>query len=126
MLAESDYLIEAQGVRPDRTREHHIFSLSPKSVLDLSDMALLERLGIDAAALSEIDYSRCQLVGGAVERLGNDGLIIPSARAMGNKLVIFVNHIPFSEALVPVRTEPLKTTKRIHEARGGRHGTGKR
>jgi RES domain-containing protein len=108
ILAESDYLIQAQGIPPNRVREIHTFSLSLKSVLDLSDRALLRRLGIDDAALQDTDYSRCQMVGGAVERLRNDGLIVPLARGQGNNLVIFVNHIPFSEPLAPVKTERVK------------------
>jgi RES domain-containing protein len=109
VLAESDYVIQAQGIPPNRVREIHTFSLSLRSVLDLSNRALLERLGIDDAALKDADYSRCQVVGGAVERLRNDGLIIPSARGQGNNLVVFVNHIPFSEALAPVKTERVKS-----------------
>jgi RES domain-containing protein len=99
-------------------REIHTFSLSLKSVLDLTDRQLLARLGIDDAALSDIDYSRCQIVGGAVERLRNDGLLIPSVRGPGNNLVVFTNCLPYAEPLAPVKTERLEGRR---SAAGGRH-----
>jgi RES domain-containing protein len=108
VLAESDYLIEAQSVAPERARQVHTLSLSLRSALEITDVALLARLGIDDETLKGIDYSQCQLVGGAVERLGRDGLIVPSARAPGNNLVIFVNRLPYGEPLVLVMTETLK------------------
>jgi RES domain-containing protein len=105
VLAESDYLIGAQAIPPDRKRQVHTFDLSLKSVLDISDPVVLNRVGVDRVSLASPDQSNCQRVGGAVERLGHDGLIVPSARYSANNLVIFVNRLPFGMPLRPIATE---------------------
>jgi RES domain-containing protein len=105
VLAESDYLIAAQGIAPMRARHVHTFDLSLNSVLEITDTMLLGRLGVDEAALESVDQSKCQLVGGAVERLNHDGLIVPSARSPANNLVIFVNRRPYGASLDLIGTE---------------------
>jgi RES domain-containing protein len=105
VLAESNHLIAAQGIAPVRSRHIYTFQIELRSVLELTDNALLTDLGIDAAALASADHSRCQLVGGAVERLGHDGLIVPSARSPALNLVIFVNQRPFGASLEVVESE---------------------
>jgi len=112
VLAESDYLIGAQGIAPTRARNIHTFELSLRSVLEITDRMLLARLGVDDDALRSVDLSKCQLVGGAVERLGHDGLIVPSARSAANNLVIFVNRRPFGAPLHLVGTEVLPAASR--------------
>jgi RES domain-containing protein len=114
VLAESNYLIAAQGIPPTRARQVHTFELSLSSVLEITDRALLERLGIDGAALAAVDQSKCQLVGGAVERLCHDGLIVPSARSPDNNLVIFVNRRPLDAALDLIGTENIPAYKPPH------------
>ena len=58
---------------------------------DLSDPDALADVGLSLQSLGDMDWSRCQVVGGATEWLGRDGLLIPSARAKGTNLVIFPN-----------------------------------
>jgi hypothetical protein len=48
-------------------------------------------LSLTADALADEDLQHCQKVGSSVERLGHDGLLVPSARAKGTNLVIFPN-----------------------------------
>ena len=48
-------------------------------------------IGISERELTSLDHRVCQTVGGAFEWLGNDGLLVPSARADGANLVIFPN-----------------------------------
>ena len=86
VLAESNYLISAQGIAPTRARHIHTFELSLRSVLEVTDRMLLARLGVDEDALGSVDLSNCQRVGGAVERLGHDGLVVPSARSAADNL----------------------------------------
>jgi len=38
-----------------------------------------------------LEHAACQMIGGAVEWLGHDGLLVPSARSEGTNLVIFPN-----------------------------------
>jgi RES domain-containing protein len=64
--------------------------LSLKNVLDLTAPNLLTRLGIIDEVLAGIDHSPCRTVGGAVNWLGHDGLLVPSARRRGGtNLVIY-------------------------------------
>jgi RES domain-containing protein len=105
--AESEHLVSAQGIPPSRARQMHHLSVRLKRVLQLTDIRLLRRFEIDDATLRADDYSKCQLIGGAVERLGHDGLIIPSARGPANNLVIFPNNVPFGDYFEVIATEPL-------------------
>jgi RES domain-containing protein len=111
VVAESDYLIAAQGIAPTRKRQVHTFELSLNSVLEITDRAVLARLGIDQVALTSDDQSKCQLVGGAVERLSHDGLIVPSARSSATNLVIFVNRRPLDASLELIETETIPAYK---------------
>jgi hypothetical protein len=60
-------------------------------VLDLTDKQSLLRVGITDDKLLSLDHSSCQLVGGAVNWLGHDGLLVLSARAQGLNLIIYPN-----------------------------------
>jgi len=90
-MAEADYYIGIQPRRPRAQRLMYRISVNLSSVLDLSDWGLLRSLGVDEVIFATADYSASQNVGGAVEWLGHDGLLIPSARAKGTNLVIFPN-----------------------------------
>jgi RES domain-containing protein len=90
-MAEADYYINIQPLRPRAQRLMYRISVKLSSVLDLSDWGLLRSLGVDEVIFATADYSASQNVGGAVEWLGHDGLLIPSARAKGTNLVIFPN-----------------------------------
>jgi len=90
-MAEADYYIGIQPRRPRAQRLMYRISVNLSSVLDLSDWGVLSSLGVDEVIFATADYSASQNVGGAVEWLGHDGLLIPSARAKGTNLVIFPN-----------------------------------
>jgi RES domain-containing protein len=60
-------------------------------VIDLTGKRDLTNLGLSNTDLAGDDHAACQLFGGAVEWLGHDGLLVPSARATGTNLVIFPN-----------------------------------
>lgn len=79
-VAESDYYIAMQPVAPTVRRVIQTIEVSLSSVLDLTDLGLLAHLGIDGALLRSHPHSDCQRVDGATERLGHDGLLVPSAR----------------------------------------------
>jgi RES domain-containing protein len=89
--AEADYYIEMQPLRPQAARLMYHLSVTLSSVLDLSEWELLRKLDVEKATFATTDYSASQEVGGAVEWLGHDGLLVPSARANGINLVIFPN-----------------------------------
>ena len=91
-LAEGDHLIAMQPVPLRVKRVLHRIRVTLRSVLDLSEATLLRELGVDERALADPDHSACRTVGHAVHWLEHDGLIIPSARANGRNLVVFVNN----------------------------------
>jgi RES domain-containing protein len=76
-LAEADYYIDMQPLRPKSRRLMYLLSIRLSSVLDLSSWEELRKLGVEEATFATSDYSASQKVGGAVEWLGHDGLLIP-------------------------------------------------
>jgi len=104
--AESQYLIDAQGFPPTRGRIMHTLAISLNSVLDITNPKLLGELGVTPEALQSTDHTACQMVGGAVERLGHDGLLVPSARGAANNLVIYVNNLPYDTPITVLASEP--------------------
>jgi RES domain-containing protein len=91
-LAEAEHQIVMQPIRPRAKRSIHRLQLALANVLDLTDRALLRRLGIDDESLATIDFTACQRVGGAAAFLGHDGILVPSARHSGPNLVVFVSN----------------------------------
>jgi len=90
-LAEADFHISLQPIRPTARRTIYRIGVVLDSVVDLSDRSRLAALGISDDDLTSLDHRPCQRVGGAIEWLENDGLLVPSARADGMNLVIFPN-----------------------------------
>ena len=79
-----------QSVFPSRLRStvHRMRGRFGK-VIDLSDMDLLERLGVDPARYREIVYRDTQRIGAAVGFLGFEAMRVPNARHPSDNLVIF-------------------------------------
>ncbi|HKR62378.1 MAG TPA: RES family NAD+ phosphorylase [Thermoanaerobaculia bacterium] len=97
-LAEAEYYIAAQPLRPRAKRTLYAIKLSLKNVIDLTAPALLLKLGITTDVLSSSDHSMCRVIGGAVSWLGHDGLLVPSARrASGTNLVIYKQDLSTTE-----------------------------
>lgn len=88
-LAEGEYVVASQPFRPKVKRTIYILQVRLEKVLDLSNPARLFELGIGEADLADVDHAACQRVGGAVEWLEHDGLLVPSARSSGVNLIIF-------------------------------------
>lgn len=90
-ISEADYYIGQQPIRPSARRVVYRIQVTLNSVVDLSARATLFKLGLQERSLASIDHCDCQAIGGAVEWLEHDGLLVPSARASGVNLVIFPN-----------------------------------
>lgn len=89
-LAEADYYLSLQTPPIRARRMMYRIIVSLQRVTDLRDLELLSRLGVRIDSLTSTDWTACQRIGGAVARLGCDGLIIPSIRQAGGvNLVIF-------------------------------------
>ena len=92
VLAEAEYQINMEPRRPLVRRTVYRIQVSLQSVLDLSAADALAGLGLNRAELVAIDHTACQRIGGAVEWLEHDGLLVPSARAAdGVNLAIYPN-----------------------------------
>jgi RES domain-containing protein len=83
--------MDVQPRRPLVRRTIYRLNVGLASVLDLSNIQSLRAVGLDAKALADLDHAFCQRVGGAVEGLEYDGLLVPSARGAGANLVIYPN-----------------------------------
>ena len=90
-IAEAHYYINLQPIMPKARRMVYRIQVTLNSVLDLSDRLTLSRFGLNEETLASTDHPDCQRVGGAVEWLEHDGLLVPSARTEGVNLVIFPN-----------------------------------
>jgi RES domain-containing protein len=92
VLAEAEYQISMEPRRPPVRRTVYRIQVSLESVVDLSTAEALAGLGLKRADLEAIDHTACQRIGGAVEWLEHDGLLVPSARtADGVNLAIYPN-----------------------------------
>jgi len=89
-LAEAEYYISLQPLRPKAKRTLYTIHVSLRSVIDLTPPGLLEAVGITPDILRADDHAPCRLIGSAVNWLGHGGLLVPSARRdSGTNLVIF-------------------------------------
>jgi RES domain-containing protein len=96
-LAEADYYVSLQPLPPSVKRTLFTIRVGLKNVIDLTAAELLPRLGITDDVLSSIDHIPCRTIGAAVNWLGHDGLLVPSARRRGGtNLVIFQQDIATS------------------------------
>jgi RES domain-containing protein len=119
VLAEADYQISMEPLRPTVRRTVYQLEVTLSSVLDLSSPALLQSLGLPPTDVSGIDHASCQRIGGAVEHLGHDGLLVPSARVIkGVNLVIYPNkqtaEYSFRTVAADVIYEPLMAARLSH------------
>lgn len=86
------FLADFNPVPPPRPVKVTRLGVSASRTLRLV-RANLEALGIDMSRYGERDYARSQEIGAALEFLGMDGLLAPSARWPCENLMIFtVNH----------------------------------
>jgi len=88
-LAEGNHMVNLQPLRPRASRSLYEVRVALSHVLDLTNQGGLEIVGLGQQELTSYDFTACQEVGGAVAWLGNDGLLIPSARASSANLVIY-------------------------------------
>lgn len=68
----------------------------------------LETLGVNLERYGARDYERTQKIGAAIEFLGLDGLIAPSARWQCDNLMIFTANHALSERLEPLTSEQIE------------------
>ena len=75
-----------------------MIDISLGTVVDLTAPSALVFLGITSSILRSEDHLQCRIIGGAVNWLGHDGLLVPSARRdSGKNLVIFPSDLTSDE-----------------------------
>jgi RES domain len=97
-LAEISYHWGRLTPRPGKPAFLHRLGVSTERRLRLL-RADLEKLDIDVAQYHTINYRRTQEIGAAVNFLGCDGLIVPSARWSCDNLVLFTENHPLTSRL---------------------------
>lgn len=91
-IAEGQHAIDSQPLRPKARRYVYELRVSAHKVLRITD-ADLSVLGLDEGALNSPDFTTCQRVAAHAAFLEYDALIVPSTRADGTNIVIFVNEL---------------------------------
>lgn len=94
-LSEIDFhMRRGQSVFPSKLKSwSYELSAYFEKVLDLSDLELLKRLGVETKHYHEMVYAKTQMIGEAVGWLGFEAMIVPNARHPSNNLVIFPQNI---------------------------------
>jgi hypothetical protein len=82
---------------------HELRLTSSKTIVLSADD--LEHLGVDRARYGDRHYERTQMIGAAINYLGLDALISPSARWACTNLTLFMNHHALEETLEVVGSE---------------------
>lgn len=104
-IAEGTFRLELEPLRPRAKRTVYSLNVTLASVVDLREPGALAVVGVTHADLVDFGMRKTQLVGGAVEWLGHDGLLVPSARAPGDNLVIFPNQMEADGAITRAGAE---------------------
>ena len=87
-LAEVSFHLSQITPPPSKPLTLHCLKVNANPILRLL-RADLTKLGVPEAELPTINYARTQEIGAAVEFLGFDGLIAPSARWKCDNLILF-------------------------------------
>jgi RES domain-containing protein len=90
-IAEGDHAMAIQPFRPSARRTLYLVELTLGHVVDLSAPSTLSTVDLTPEDIADDDLTACQEVGAAVEWLGNDGLLVPSARSVATNLVVYPN-----------------------------------
>ena len=106
-LAESEYQISMEPFRPKAKRVIYKFEISLKSVLIADTIDIIKEIGFDITSMEDLKISECQRIGGAVDGLDHDGLLVPSARSEGKNLVIYTNKTAVDLSMKKIGAEPI-------------------
>lgn len=110
-VAEIRNLLATQPVPPFVTLTLHELEVDLDPVADFREAAHLLTVGITQDELTSSDLTACQAVGGAAAWLGRAGLLVPSARADGANLVVYVNEIDPEAGLDVVSSHRLDSSE---------------
>lgn len=107
-LAEvASYLVELSPLPKSRNVKLNKLRVTASKVVTLT-WENLSALGVDREHYGTRDYFRTQEIGAALEHLGADGLIAPSARFHCDNLMVFASQHGFDETLEVVSFEEVE------------------
>jgi RES domain-containing protein len=92
-MEEIYFHLSRQPVFPDVAFQIHQIRIRGRRFLNVSELEMLAKLGVDISTFTSFDYARTQAIGDAAFFLGFDGLIVPSARSKARNLVIFFDRV---------------------------------
>ncbi len=92
-LEEIYFHLSRQPIFPAIPFQIYRLRVRAQKILNISEMKILEQLGVSSSIFSTLDYVRTQAIGDAAFFLGFDGMMVPSARSTAQNLVIFSDRI---------------------------------
>ncbi|ROS50227.1 RES family NAD+ phosphorylase [Frigoribacterium sp. PhB24] len=102
-VGELERLADSQGSTPERMLRVpyvlHTVEVTDLPILDLTDPADLDRLGLTTADIADEDWTACQSIGQAAWFLGLGGVLAPSASGAGLVLAAFETRAVISLAV---------------------------
>jgi RES domain-containing protein len=104
--AEIDHLISVQPTPIKKPRVTVKLEVSLSRLVDLSDEDIMEQVGVSLATIRSNGVEECRLVGSAIAWLGYEAVLVPSARADGLNLVVFVNNLDPDNSVETVEEIP--------------------
>jgi RES domain-containing protein len=109
--AELRRLAERAGRDPADFMPRHLleYEVELGAILDLTDTAALDALGLTDAQLRSNDAEVCQQVGEAAHHLGREGVLAPSVTGSGNVVAVFVERLLPTSRLDVVATTVWET-----------------
>jgi RES domain-containing protein len=104
-LAEIGYRLGLEPIWPSKiAHEVHCVQVELSQVLNLTDFALLEELGVSEGRYESHDYEACQAISAAARFLGAQGIIVPNARHPSVNLVLYPDAPDVLSAVEAIKT----------------------
>jgi hypothetical protein len=105
-LAEIGYRLSLEPVWPSRVaHELHRIGATTERSLEFADVAALAPLGVEPTRYAGFDYAATQAIAVAAHFLEFDGLLVPSARAACQNLVLFLDRAATANRLEVLASE---------------------
>jgi RES domain-containing protein len=79
-----------------------------RRILDFTDQAILERLGLRSEDLARLDWTLTQELGRLARQAGFEALLVPSAAGPGSNLVLFLDRLGPASSVLLVAAEPVQ------------------
>lgn len=92
-MAEIHFHLSRQPIFPNIPFQIHRIRIRVNGLLNIADIEVLKRLGVNVSAFGSFDYTRTQAIGDAAFFLGFKGMLVPSARSSAQNLVIFWDRV---------------------------------